>query len=87
MADGDGESVGEGDMEDTLASTVPVALTLEVTSCQVTVLASVFVDAPGVMICPPSEASITRELCAIRVTESMAPGRRIGRREPLEQTG
>ena len=66
---------GDGPVEEPAVgasvSTVPVALTLPVTPCQVTVLASVFVDAPGVVICPSFEASTMTELCAIRVTDSM----------------
>ena len=68
---GETEGDGEGVATDTSASTVPVALTSPVTSRQVTVLASIFVDAPGLEICPPSEASATKEACATRVTDSM----------------
>jgi hypothetical protein len=67
----DGDGLGEGAAVGASVSTVPVALTLPVTSCQVTVLASVFVEAPGVVICPSFEASTMTELCAIRVTDSM----------------
>lgn len=63
-AEGDAEAVlgaGEADGVGAEASdeTEPDALTLFVTLCHTTVLASFFVDDDGVEISPPSEASTT----------------------------
>lgn len=61
-----GVAVGEGADDDVGAeasgATEPDALTLPVTPCHSTVLASFFVDDEGVEISPPSEASTTTEL-------------------------
>ena len=64
-AEGAGAAVeeGEGDGVGAEASgaTEPDALTLSVTPCHTTVLASFFVDDEGTEISPPSEASTTTE--------------------------
>ena len=54
---GPGEADGVG--VDASGATVPDALTLFVTLCHTTVLASSFVDDEGVELSPPSEASTT----------------------------
>ena len=60
-----GAAVEEGEADgigaEAFGATEPDALTLPVTLCHTTVLASFFVDDEGVEISPPSEASTTTE--------------------------
>ena len=62
---GAGAAVEEGEADgigaEAFGATEPDALTLPVTLCHTTVLASFFVDDEGVEISPPSEASTTTE--------------------------
>lgn len=57
LEDGAGDGVGAG----ASGATEPDALTLFVTLCHTTVLASFFVDDEGAEISPPSEASTMTE--------------------------
>ena len=57
LEDGAGDGVGA----EASGATEPDALTLFVTLCHTTVLASFFVDDEGAEISPPSEASTTTE--------------------------
>ena len=57
LEEGEGDGVGAA----APGSTEPDALTLSVTPCHTTVLASFFVDDEGTEISPPSEASTTNE--------------------------
>ena len=57
LEDGEGDGVRRGGVR----ATEPDALTLFVTLCHTTVLASFFVDDEGVDTSPPSEASTMTE--------------------------
>ena len=57
VEEGEGDGVGA----EASGATEPDALTLPITPCHTTVLASFFVDDEGVEISPPSEASTTTE--------------------------